>query len=210
MSVSTTLLRHEPVQARSNARLSALLDAAAITIDNVGYERLTTAMVADRAGASIGTVYRYFPDRIVVLQGVAARATERFVTHIDTTLAEKDHANWWEALDNVIDDFVDAFANTPAFASLRFGDVLDLRPHESNRTRLSVVTERLAHLLVSRHGLPAGSELTFNLEVVFTLVDTLLARAFLFDPKGDTAYIDEARELAHRHMTRVFGDPTAR
>lgn len=209
MSASITLLRHEPVQARSNARLSALLDAAASAIDNVGYERLTTAMVAERAGASIGTVYRYFPDRIVVLQGVAARATERFVTHIDTTLTAKSHANWWEVLEDVIDDFVDAFANTPAFASLRFGDVLDLRPRESNRTNLSVVTERIGHLLVSRHGLPAGEELAFNLEVVFTLVDTLLARAFLFDPKGEPAFIDEARQLARRHMTGVFGDPTA-
>lgn len=207
MSVTTTLLRHEPVQARSNARLSALLDAAAVTIDKVGYERLTTAMVAERANASIGTVYRYFPDRIAVLQGVAARATERFVTHIDTTLATRSHANWWEALEEVIDDFVGAFSGTPAFASLRFGDVLDLRPRENDGTRLGVVTERIAHLLVARHGMPEGNELTFTLEVVFTLLDTLLARAFLFDPKGDAAYIDEARALAHRHMTRVFGEP---
>lgn len=210
MSATTTLLRHEPVQARSNARLSALLDAAAVTIDKVGYERLTTAMVAERAGASIGTVYRYFPDRIAVLQGVAARATDRFVTHIDTTVAEKNHANWWEVLEEVINDFVDAFAHTPAFASLRFGDVLDLRPHESDRTALSVVTERLAQLLANRYGMPAGSELSLHLEITFTLVDTLLARAYLFQPKGDIAYIDEARALARRHMTRVFGEPTAR
>ena len=51
-------LRNEPVQARSAARLSALLDAAAAIVDEIGYERLTTAMVAERAGASIGTVDR--------------------------------------------------------------------------------------------------------------------------------------------------------
>ena len=69
-------LRNEPVQARSTARLSALLDAAAQIVDEIGYERLTTAMVAERAGASIGTVYRYFPDRIAVLQALAARNLE--------------------------------------------------------------------------------------------------------------------------------------
>ena len=60
----TAVIRNEPVQARSAARLTALLDAAAHVVHEIGYERLTTAMVADRAGASIGTVYRFFPDRI--------------------------------------------------------------------------------------------------------------------------------------------------
>ena len=44
-------LRNEPVQARSTARLAALMDAAAAVVDEIGYERLTTAMVAERAGA---------------------------------------------------------------------------------------------------------------------------------------------------------------
>ena len=74
---SATPIRNEPVQARSTARLAALLDAAAHVVDEIGYERLTTAMVAERAGASIGTVYRYFPDRIAVLQSLAARNAER-------------------------------------------------------------------------------------------------------------------------------------
>ncbi len=75
-------LRNEPVQARSAARLTALLDATAAIIDEIGFERLTTAMVAERAGASIGTVYRYFPDRIAVLQALAARNLERVVARV--------------------------------------------------------------------------------------------------------------------------------
>ena len=72
------LLRNEPVQARSAARLTSLLDAAASVVDELGYERLTTAMVAERAGSSIGTVYRYFPDRIAVLQALSARSLANF------------------------------------------------------------------------------------------------------------------------------------
>lgn len=210
MSESTTLLRHEPVQARSNARLAALLDAAAVTIDHVGYERLTTAMVAERAGASIGTVYRYFPDRIAVLQGVAARASDRFLENFDSSLATEDHSNWWAVTDAVIDEFVSAFTHQPAFASLRFGDVLDLRPRERKHTALSVITARVANLLVAQHGLPAGNELKFHLEVAFTLVDTLLARAFMFTPKGDSAYIDEARAIAKSYLVGIYGEPTQR
>jgi AcrR family transcriptional regulator len=76
-SSSSTAIRVEPVQARSAARVNALLDAACATMHEFGYEQLTTAMVAEKAGASIGTVYRYFPDRVAVLQAVAARNLER-------------------------------------------------------------------------------------------------------------------------------------
>src|SRR5580698_1466695 len=87
-------LRNEPVQARSTARLSALLDAAAAAIAELGYERLTTAMVAERAGASIGTVYRYFPDRIAVLQALAARNLELVLGGLRGAVADRSNKTW--------------------------------------------------------------------------------------------------------------------
>ena len=209
MSGSTALLRNEPVQARSTARLTSLLDAAAAAIDAVGFERLTTAMVAERAGASIGTVYRYFPDRIAVLQSVAARAVERFTVRLATTLSSRDHSTWWDAFDALIDDGVAAFRTEPGFAALRFGDVLDLRPREGDRTGSSRVSEALAPVLVSRYGLPE-TDLAFRLEVLFNLVDSLLARAFAFDRKGDPAYVAEARTVARAYLVSVYGEPGSR
>ncbi len=60
-------LRIDPVQARSAATLERILDAARFLAQGTGYDRFTTAHVADRAGVSIGTVYRYFPDRVAIL-----------------------------------------------------------------------------------------------------------------------------------------------
>lgn len=204
MSESIALLRNEPVQARSNARLSSLLDAAAATIDRVGYERLTTAMVAEHAGASIGTVYRYFPDRIVVLQSVAARAFDRFSNRLNSTFESRDHSDWWSAFEKVIDELVTTFTSEPAFAALRFGDVLDLRPRESPRSGYGELAGNVASVLKSRYGVSEDVTLDFHLEVVLTLVDSLLARAFSRSPKGEKAYVDEARSLAHGYLHRVI------
>lgn len=66
-------LRTTPIQARSAARVTELLDACAEVIDEVGIEHVTTNLVADRAGCSIGTIYRYFPDRIAVLRALGLR-----------------------------------------------------------------------------------------------------------------------------------------
>lgn len=63
----TMELRNEPVQKRSAARLSAIEQAAEQAIAEEGVDRFTTADVARIAGCSIGTVYRYFPDRVAIL-----------------------------------------------------------------------------------------------------------------------------------------------
>ena len=206
MAGTSALLRNEPVQARSTARLTSLIDAAAAAIDAIGYERMTTAMVAERAGASIGTVYRYFPDRITVLQSVSARAVERFSERARTTMADPAHATWWDAIVALIDEGVDAFSNEPAFAALRFGDVLDLRPRDSDRTGSSQVAVEIVPVLVSRFGLPEAG-LSFRIEVLFNLVDSLLARAFMFDKKGDKAFIAEAKTVARTYLEGHFGTP---
>lgn len=206
MAGTSALLRNEPVQARSTARLTSLIDAAAAAIDAIGYERMTTAMVAERAGASIGTVYRYFPDRITVLQSVSARAVERFSERARTTMADPAHTTWWDAIEALIDGGVDAFTNEPAFAALRFGDVLDLRPRDSDRTGSSQVAVEIVPVLVSRFGLPEP-ELSFRVEVLFNLVDSLLARAFMFDKKGDRAFIAEAKSVARTYLEGHFGTP---
>ncbi|WP_168627524.1 TetR family transcriptional regulator [Cryobacterium sp. BB307] len=203
---ASALLRNEPVQARSTARLASLLDAAAAAIDALGYERLTTAMVAERAGASIGTVYRYFPDRIAVLQAVSARAVDRFTEKVRASVTDTGHDTWWDAFDAVIDDFVSSFREEPAFAALRFGDVIDLRPREGADTGASRVVRELVPVFVSRYGLPEG-DLGMRLEVVITIVDALLSRAFSFESSGDDAYIGEARRVAREYLVGHYGEP---
>src|SRR5690242_5882683 len=117
-------LRNEPVQARSAARLSALLDAAAQIVDEIGYERLTTAMVAERAGASIGTVYRYFPDRIAVLQALASRNLERVLEKATDQILDEGNTTWADAMAASFGVLVDAFRTEPGFRGIRVGDVL--------------------------------------------------------------------------------------
>lgn len=84
-------LRNEPVQRRSTARLAALEAAAEQAIAEEGIDKFTTADVARIAGCSIGTVYRYFPDRVAILDRLqpnrhkAAEKLNEIVTRIDLT-----------------------------------------------------------------------------------------------------------------------------
>ncbi len=200
------LLRNEPVQARSTARLASLLDAAAAIIDEIGYERLTTAMVAERAGASIGTVYRYFPDRIVVLQSLSARSLGEFVEGTRATVLDSVHATWLDALEACIVAMTTAFRSLPGFRSLRLGDVLDVRPALTAQSGSTVVAAAAATAISERFGLPI-EELAHRLEVVIVVSDSLLARAFTYDSNGDSKLIDEALKISRAYLTGFYGDP---
>jgi AcrR family transcriptional regulator len=195
------LIRNEPMQARSTARLAALLDAAAAVVDEIGYERLTTAMVADGAGASIGTVYRYFPDRIAVLQSLAARNEERATARVLEVIADDAHGDWLAALEASFDAFVELFRTEPGFASLRLGDVLDLRPAEG-APRNSVMANTIFEALVARFGIADEPELRSGFEVALETTDALVARAFARDAHGEPQRLDAARRAGEQ----VIGD----
>jgi len=65
-----------PQQARSRATLARLLDAAEAVLAREGLEAATVPAIAERAGASVGAVYRRFPDKDALLRAVCALEPE--------------------------------------------------------------------------------------------------------------------------------------
>jgi len=206
-ATSLAVLRNEPVQARSTARLTSLLDAAAAVVDEIGFERLTTAMIAERAGSSIGTVYRYFPDRIAVLHALSGRSMTRFAAEGIPPIESEERANWLEAVTAALNYWVEAFRSEHGFRALRFGDVIDLQPRAGERTNIGVVAAAIGAVLVGRHGLEGDDDLQFRVEVALEICDSLLARAFAFDRNGDDRFIGEALAVSRNYLTGFYGTP---
>ena len=205
-AIGSLSLRNEPVQARSAARLTGLLDAAAAVIDELGYERLTTAMVAERAGASIGTVYRYFPDRIAVLQALGARNLDRVLSSVSDAVLSEDHATWTDSLVAAFDVLKDAFQNEAGFRSLRVGDVIDLRPAPNPRSYNSIVAETMHDGLVKRFRVTDSAEARFAFEAAIEISDALAARAFASEPV-DEKFLEVARDSTYQLLAPHFGTP---
>lgn len=192
----STPIRVEPVQARSAARVGALLDAACQTMHEVGYEQLTTAMVAERAGASIGTVYRYFPDRVAVLQAVAARNLERVTQALRADLATSAPATVSAVLETALDTLTRFFREEPGFRSLRVGDVLDIRPLAGSRGGNAEIAAVIKDYLHDAQGLRLDSAGRVAIETVVDVVDALLGRAFMHSDRGESTVLSEAQRVS--------------
>jgi AcrR family transcriptional regulator len=59
--------RKQPQQARSEELVSAILEAAIQVLAKEGFQRFTTARVAEKAGVSVGSLYQYFPNKASIL-----------------------------------------------------------------------------------------------------------------------------------------------
>ncbi|GAA0960031.1 TetR/AcrR family transcriptional regulator [Frigoribacterium faeni] len=198
----SSLLRNEPVQARSSARLTGLLDAAASIIDEIGYERLTTAMVAERAGASIGTVYRYFPDRIAVVDALALRCIQRLSSRVADRVAEGDIGDWREAIGALIDAKAAMYRDEPGFRAIRFGDAPDLgAPQEAQAA--SPLADQITTLLAERFGVVRDEATELAIQVVVEIGNALLARAFVTGGDGDARFVHECRRVVTAYLEPV-------
>jgi len=197
------MIRNSPVQARSTARLGAILDATAQVINLIGYERLTTATVAERSGASIGTVYRYFPDRISLMQQLAARNEELAIQKLGQAAEDSTRSNPADTLDAIFDALVDLFRNETAFTSLRLGDVLDLGPR-TEKSRMSVLAETLFATLSKRYDLPENAQNRQGFIFTLQTAETLLAQLFTENPRGDKASLSEVRAIVQLVFSRYL------
>src|SRR5262245_46894417 len=101
-------------QARSVATFERILEAAGTLFDEVGVEATTMDAIADRAGVSIGSVYRFFANKNALKATLVARWVERIRRAVEPALltesAPPDGTTQTEAdLAAGIDESVDQF-----------------------------------------------------------------------------------------------------
>jgi AcrR family transcriptional regulator len=65
--------QRQPRQERGERRVEEILDAAALVIAETGVEGATTNAIADRARASVGSLYHFFPHKQAIVQALAER-----------------------------------------------------------------------------------------------------------------------------------------
>jgi len=202
----TQPLRREPMQRRSVARVQRMLDAAQELVAELGYDALTTTLIAERAGVSIGSLYQFFPDKQAVVRAVALRNLEIFSERL-TAMVRPQMQSWWQVVSEVIDQYVDMHQRIPGFRAIRFGDVADLHLLDPERDNDTVVADRFIELIAPFVTIQPTDELRLDLVIAVRIADSLTRYAFERDPAGDTAVIEETKRVVRAHLSRSLGDP---
>ncbi len=112
-------------QQRGMLRVEEILQAAGVLFAERGYDKVTTNMIAARAGVSPGSLYQFFPNKEAIAQAFAADATEHLHRVYDTLLSSEVMIL---PLQVFVDTFVDAIIafnrNYPGYLALELGSTL--------------------------------------------------------------------------------------
>ena len=71
------LEKNRPRQERAKRTYESILAAAAELLVEVGVERISTNLIAERAGITVPALYRYFPNKYAVINALGAQLMDR-------------------------------------------------------------------------------------------------------------------------------------
>jgi len=180
-----------------------MLDACASLVDEVGYDGLSTTLLAERAGVAIGSVYQFFPDKRAIVAALTQRSLEAYLGRLSLRISDGGVTNWWDAVDAAIDEYIAMHRTVPGFRTLHFGDVVDRYLLDDERDNNAVIVEQLGGLLVTDFGVPDEPRVRFALGIAVETADGLIKYAFRRDPEGDDAVLAETKALIRDYLERT-------
>lgn len=111
-------LRNTPRQKRSEDRISQILDAADRVVERMGYDATTTNHVAAEAQISVGTVYRWFPDKDALTTAMAERHTQRLAEAIAGVVVDDPSVMGPTLIRQLVEALATFFAANPSLVAI--------------------------------------------------------------------------------------------
>lgn len=132
----------EPRQARSAATLARVLRAAEEIASTAGLDEMTITGVAERAGVSVGTIYRRFEDKEQLITALTERMLERREEYVAEQLREAE-----PSLSGVMDAYAHALLQSFADSSSLFPQLLRVRGSSAVDRGARTITAIHRHLI---------------------------------------------------------------
>ncbi|MCL6707452.1 TetR/AcrR family transcriptional regulator, partial [Pseudomonas sp. R2.Fl] len=86
--------------------MARLLDSAAAVFAETGYKAATMTEIAARAGAPIGSLYQFFPNKSVIADALVARYSTHIKSALETIREKAPHLSATELADELLDVFI--------------------------------------------------------------------------------------------------------
>ncbi|MEX2202179.1 MAG: TetR/AcrR family transcriptional regulator [Dongiaceae bacterium] len=203
--------RKSPRQARAQKTVERILATTADLLDEIGFDRVTTNMVAERAGVNIASLYAYFPNKYSLLHSLALRLAERQVAQIRSYIDRIGPDMPWQiASDGIVDAMLTASRNEPGFAALQHAlmAVPELRTvYRQSNDELVDAMERF----LKRYGVTLPREQVALIQMSLGETSAILFDLAVSQGGGvDHRVIDELKRLHRGYLGTYIGTGNAR
>ena len=189
-------------QQRGLLRAEELLRVAGALFAEVGYDRATTNLLAERAGVSPGSLYQFFPHKEAIARAYAAEAVADLHRVYDAILAPP-------VLGLPLPDFLDAFVDAllacnrryPGYLALSLASTVSAPLARALAELQEGVQGRLGAVLAARWPESTPEQRQLRGLVTYRIFIALLPLALASDEGRGRAIARELKTVLHRYLT---------
>jgi AcrR family transcriptional regulator len=193
------LIAKAPKRARGMQRVAELLDAGAVLFAEQGYDATTMTQIAQRAGASIGSLYQFFPSKEVLAEALFGRYVDRVASLLEDLVKRAPGLSPVRLADLLVDLILDVRSDRDAavaFSSAVAGIVERRKPLRSATRRHIAAILRAANPKLREK---AAGEAAALIAHVLKIVPTLAKE----EEDSDLALVAQARKMLAAYIERI-------
>jgi AcrR family transcriptional regulator len=188
-----------PKRARGMQRVAELLDAGAVLFAEKGYDATTMTQIAQRAGASIGSLYQFFPSKEVLAEALFGRYAERVASLLEDLVKRAPGLSPARLADLLVDLILDVRSDRDAAVALSsaVAGIIERRKPLRGATRrhLAAILRAANPKLREKSAAEAAALIAHVLKIVPTLAKE--------DEDGGQALVAQARKMLAAYIEGV-------
>ncbi|MFD9805783.1 TetR family transcriptional regulator [[Kitasatospora] papulosa] len=194
-------------QARGEARIAQLLEAAADVFCASGYNGASTNAIAREAGVSPGTLYQFFPNKEAIAIELGEQLMQRWrETYGAAFVISRIELPLDRLLDAVLDPLIAFNCENPAFAVLTHGsEIPGVITQEHDALHATMLTRTEALLAAYLPELPAD-RVARTAEMSFVLFKAGLDLIMAHEGAEREAYSAELKTVMYRYLEPLVCD----
>lgn len=193
-------MRREPQQARSRARVSAILAAADAILAEGGYEALTIRRIAEMARVPVGTIYQFFADKSAIVDALGRHYIEGFDRLIDDLVDQAQREAIPDIVGTVIDSFAALYRSNPGYLALWSGRHLSPELARADQVNNAAIAAGVQRIIEVQLGLPDGPELERAGRLAVWVADSVLQHTFRVGPTGEPEALEELKRMLRLYL----------
>ena len=188
-----------PKRARGVRRVEELLDAGAVLFAEKGYDATTMTQIAQRAAASIGSLYQFFPSKELLAEALFSRYVQRVASLLEDLARRAPGLPPVRLADRLVDLMLDVRWDRDAAAALSSsvaGIAERRKPLRGAMRRQIAAILRAANPKLAQKATAAAAVIIAH---VLKIVPTLAKE----EEEGGQALVAQARKLLATYLRSI-------
>ena len=189
-----------PKRARGVQRVAELLDAGAELFAQNGYDATTMTQIAQRAGASIGSLYQFFPSKEVLAEALFGRYVDRVTSQLEDLVKRAPVLSSVRLANCVVDLILDVRSDREAAAGLysSIARIVERRKplRDATRRQIASILRAANPRLRDKTAGEAAVLIVHFMKIVPTLAQE--------EKDGGQALVAQARKMLAAYLERVL------